>query len=378
MRLEDYTFHGHGRTGLMTEKQLVEQAERNAARFYRELYRAGRQVNIGADIEPALARWEARLANEADDMRAELQRLIRTFRGSTNIQRFDRNKRRALDDEIEKAMNAGDRYRAMRLTELKNDLVAAADSIQAGNLGALYSRAREMFSSPMEARDAFRAGFGLWDEGSESGVQVFQRLAGEGHAKLARLGFLTRFGLIGEKARSGADRLALFDSPRVRELLAHVIPRTETAAGNVKAGAVFGDSPQRFGRYLDAEWRMIQTRAEVVGNSKTAQRLADDEAYQSLSTIAEIWRASSNPITASAEIVSRLAERLFGMGADVSAEIARMLFTADPVQRARNLQAIVARMGADRAAQLARYMERIQAGAAGAAARGVASQTQGQ
>jgi uncharacterized protein (DUF885 family) len=117
---------------------------------------------------------------------------------------------------------------------------------------------------------------------------------------------------------------------------------------------------------------MVQTRNEVVGNSKTAQRLADDDAYRALSTITEVFH-SNGVMAAGRKAATMAVQRMLGTRQDTAVAMARMLFDADPVRRAQNVEAVVRRMGANRAQQLARYLDEHQAMLAAGAARGVTS-----
>src|SRR5262249_24219908 len=154
------------------------------------------------------------------------------------------------------------------------------------------------------------------------------------------------------------DRLSLFDTPRMRSILSEVIPRTETATGRVRVRggeeAVFSDLPQRFGRYLEDEGRMIQTRNEMLGNSKTGRRLCDEDAHPALSPITEVFDANCL-MAAGRRAAFQAIQRMFGTRQGTAVSMARQLFDADPVRRQQSMEAIIARMGANRAQQLAQY-----------------------
>ena len=142
---------------------------------------------------------------------------------------------------------------------------------------------------------------------------------------------------------------------------------------------MFANRPQRFGAHLESEGRMIQTRNEVVGNSKTAQRLADDERFKALNAIEEIKEAftSSGFTAAGYKAFERALTSVFGMRQDTAAAGARILFTADPVARLRYLERIEARMGRNRMDQFARYLQEHKGGQAGAIARGATGAVSG-
>jgi hypothetical protein len=361
MLIEDKDFHGHLGTGRRTEQSIVDQARQDADQLYTEAYQAGESVDIPAALAPVFAQWQQRLANQAEPVQALLGRLMQSFGRSRSLEQFDRNKRYLLDAKIEQLRSSPvgrNPESAGVLTQFKNDLMAAVDGIP--NAGNLYRTARDAFESQMTLRDALRAGREAFREQSEVGVDAFRALQTDGERKLFRLGLLDSFTDAAARMRSGADRLSLFDNPRIREILSEVLPRRGSF-----------DNPRTFGRLLDTEGRMVQTRNEVVGNSKTAQRLADDEAYKAMGMIEEsigVFRNSG--VTAGAlNLTGRYLQRFFGMSQDTSVALARMLFTADPVQRQQNLERIIARMGANRAAQLARYLQQHQSMLTGAAAR---------
>jgi hypothetical protein len=234
------------------------------------------------------------------------------------IGRFDRAKR-LLDDRIDVLRRAGEREMAAILTRLKNDLLAAVDAIPTNNLGARYAEARSRFSSRMEARDAYTAGRAVWREGSEEGVESYQQIVGEGNQKLFRLGLLAGYHDLAERPLTGADRLALFSTPRMEAILAHVIPHIETATGRarIRGGepAVFADAPQRFGTWRENEARMIATRTKAIGGSPTAERLNDDQAFRALSTITEIFHSARNRLKVQ-EDIARQENTLRGLRRD--------------------------------------------------------------
>lgn len=362
MLIKDEDYHGHLGTGRRTEEAIVSQARREADELYANAYRAGESVDVPMALAPVLRKWQAELANQAEPVQTMLGRLMASFARSRNLQQFDRNKRYLLDariDNLRKSAIGRNPETARVLTLFKQDLMEAMDNATGGEQ-SLYRQARNAFESQMTLRDALRAGRDAFREQSEVGVDAFRALLTDGEKKLFRLGLLDSYTDRAAAMRSGADRLQLFDNPRIREILSEVLPRRGSF-----------DNPVRLGEWLQSEGRMIQTRNEVVGNSKTAQRLADDEAYRALNTITEVFQSTGSPTQAVLKAAERAVQMIFGMRQDTSAAIARMLFTADPAQRRMNLQAIIRRMGANRAEMLARYLGQYQAALAGIAARGV-------
>jgi len=389
LTIEDEQFHRHMRSGRRTEQAVVDEARREAETLYSNAYRAGANADFQSAFAPVFRYWTAQLPEQAEPIQKMLSRLMESFGRTRNLAQFDRNKRYLLDAKIESLMNSpvGRNPETARvLTLFKNDLlrgveengvrVGGADNIPGA--GALYHEARNAFESQMALRDALRAGRDAFREQSEVGVDAYRALATEGERKMFRLGLLDSFTDRAASMKSGANKLQLFDNPRIQEILAYVIPRTETRTGRAKANAVFADRPQRFGRWLESEGRMVQTRNEVTGNSKTAQRLADDEAYRSLNTISEVFQATASPTQAMLKAADKAFQSVFGLRADTAAALSRMLFTADPVRRQQVIENIVRRMGASRAQALADYLARNQAALVSAAGRGAAAAGIGQ
>ena len=80
---------------------------------------------------------------------------------------------------------------------------------------------------------------------------------------------------------------------------------------------------------LDSEGRMIKTRNEVLGNSKTAQRLADDEALNDMMGLVEQVRGATTGTGAVMKGVTAVLERMFGFRADTAAIVADAATTPD-------------------------------------------------
>lgn len=367
MLIEDQAFHGHLGTGRRTEQAIVEASRREADELYDAAYRAGETVDLTPAIAPVFRKWSDTIAQAPAGLARELQRAMRNFftrdgQMVTNLRRFQEAKE-FLDDQIGKLMRSGDRRLAGMLTEMQRELLAAVDSLP--GVGTAYQTARNTFAGRMQMRDALEMGRQAFREQSEIGADAFRALTTEGERKLFRLGLLDSYTDAAARMKSGADRLGLFDNPRIRDILSEVIPRRGTF-----------DNPRTFGRYLEDEARMIATRNEVVGNSKTAQRLADDDRYRALSTLQEVFQ-SGGTTQAALRAIEKAAQAVFGMRQDTAAAIARQLFNANPTERMRILERIESRMGSSRMEALARYLQTNQAALAGATARGVTGATSG-
>lgn len=364
--IRDEDFHGHGGTAYQTEKQILARAKANAQTLYGETYKAGQNFDLRPAIEPVMQKWATRAADEPGPVASAIRGALRLFQAQsgpvTNIERFDKAKQ-FLDGRIEKlfdSVEGRNRYLGGVLSQMKNELLAEVDKISANGLGSKYAAARAEFGSNMEMRAALRLGQSIFKDDAEVAVDQFRELATAGQQKLARLGALSGYEKMAARRKRTDDITQIFENPRIQEILQEIIPRTETATGRVKAGAVFADRPERFGRYLGNEKSMIGTRNEVVGNSKTAERLADDAAFNSMSGIIDEIRRSPTITALAFKGVEKALDRLFGFRADTAAFIARKLFTADPGERERLIRVLEQRMGANRTEQLTRLLSDYQ------------------
>jgi hypothetical protein len=159
----------------------------------------------------------------------------------------------------------------------------------------------------------------------------------------------------------------MFSTRKQEDLLAHIIERTETPTGRVKivdgAPAEFSDRPQRFGGFVGDEKKMRRTEEIASGNRMTGssapEKLADDAAFDTLHTIMDIFRNPSL-ISIGRRSIELAANKAFGMRADTSAELAKMLLTAEPARRQQILREVQARIGSSRFQRFAQIMEEQQ------------------
>ena len=356
-RISDTDYHGHAANAGRTDDQIIESGKALSAPAYDDAYRAGYGVDLQPHLAPVVQKW-AKVAAPDGDEPIEVSRFInsmlRRFGSVRNIKQFDKNKQFALDAKIDKLFTSTEgrnRYFGARLTELKSDLLAAVDGIKTNDLGRKYSGARDIFSSHADARRILRMGGDAFGDESDIGVDAFNALTSKGDKKLFQLGYLGKYEKKSASLPDGADRTKLFANPRQRALLSSLIERTETETGRDKivGGAVaeFADRPQRFGGFLDDEGKMIRTRDVVSGNSKTAERIADDEAFDTLHTVLDIFK-DPRLISIGKRSLEYALNKSFGMRADTSAALAQQLLTAEPARRAALVRAIQARMGSSR------------------------------
>ncbi|MGE3877267.1 MAG: hypothetical protein AB7F74_30275, partial [Parvibaculaceae bacterium] len=370
LTIRDEDFHGHGATAYRTEQDILARAKQEANALYGAAYKAGEGVDIRKAIQPIMQKWADAASGEPGPVGKTVQKAIKLFtdtRGQIvpDLRRFDKSKQ-YLDGVIDKMFNSpkANRYMGGVLTQFKNDMLAAVDALP--KLGDKYQAARSAFSSHMEMRDALKLGRDAFRENSEIGADVFGALT-QGQLKMARLGLLSGFADRAKSMKLGADKTQIFDNPRIQEILRAAIPKTETATGRAKVVdgqlASFADRPERFGRYVGNEQRMIETRNQVVGNSKTAERLKDDEAFDSMNGLAstlEKFRSSGSAINLGLKAVEHVFDKLFGMRADTAAAISRKLFTADPREQAVLISNLRQRMGRNRFEHFTLLMEQYQ------------------
>lgn len=365
--IKDEDFHGHGHNAYATEQQILRRARDQAKVLYDDAYTAGQNVDLRPSIVPILDKWKQIASEEPEPVGKAIMTAIRLFKSQQgpvhNIERFDKSKQ-FMDGVIKKFFEAPEsrnQYLGGVLTGFKNELLGAVDNIPTGGLGQKYAAARRDFSSEMEMVDALRMGREVFRENSDVAADAFRTLTSPGQQKLFRLGMLDSFEQHMGRQKRTADVTQVFENPRIEQILAAVIPRTETTTGRVKmkggAPTAFADRPERLGRYLDGEKRMIETRDEVFGNSKTAQRLADDEAYEGLSSLVDAVRDKPSLTALGMRMVENALSKFFGYRADTAASLGRKLFAADPVARTRALEAIKARLEKDRFGHFMRLMK---------------------
>jgi len=370
LAIEDSALHGHGKTGYATEQLIIKRARAEADDLYGRAYAAAEgagldavtpKVSVRPYIEPVLAKWATVAADEPPAVAHAMRTFLRQFSAQTgpvgDLRQFQKAKEFA-DGVIEQWMKGPNRnkYVGGQLAEIQRDLLGAVDNIQTNGVGTAYKAARDAFAGEMQLRDALKLGRDTLREDSEVVVDQFRQLATESERKLFRLGLWEGFRQMAARKGRGDDITRLFANPRVQEIMAEVIPRSRGA------DAVFANRPERFGEYLANEGRMIQTRNQTMGNSKTAERLADDEALNNMQSMIEAAKRSAASPSASGFIVNIMEaalSKLFGFRADTAAAIARQLYTASPREREMLLARIEARMGPGRAAEFARAMSEM-------------------
>jgi hypothetical protein len=148
-----------------------------------------------------------------------------------------------------------------------------------------------------------------------------------------------------------------------------VVPRTETATGRVKKGAVYADRPERLADLVGNEKTMVLSNNKILGNSATAGRQMDDAKFtrQGLGQMITNLRTGGGITGVVLEGAATGLNKIFGMREDVAAEVARRLFTANPQQIEAILQRLE-RASPQKAAMFYEFLSRVSAGTGAAIA----------
>lgn len=381
LRIEDAEAHGHAPTAAMTDAQLEAFAGSASKPLYDAARAAGKGVDLRPTLGPVLDRWEIAIADQPGPVRAQLKRQIREVRQAIEVratsepavvrgtaspyERFD-NWKKYLDAELRKYYASDQTHNQITgntLKVFKNELLAAIDSIEENGLGAAYAKARSVFSSVADSRRALEMGGKIWK--GEAGIDEFRTLEGdEASQKLVRLGMHGGYEADTKNMPRGHDVTRLFDKPRLQEVMSEIIPRS-------KGNGEFADVPERFGRYLASEQMIGGTPKRTFQGSPTAERIADDKAANELFDLTEQLKKGGWQHVIS-NFAADVLSKMFGYRADTAATLGRVLFTADPTQRAHAIRQIRNAMTQDEFSQFRHLMDGqarrlVQTGAASAA-----------
>ncbi len=362
LSIEDEALHGHGKSAFATEQIVMKRARDDARKLYGDVYKAAEGIDIRPQVAPVIDKWLLAAADEPPAVARAIRTFLHQYRTDNGIvsdlPRFQKAKEFG-DGLIRKWVESPEsrnKYVAGKLTEIQHDLLGAVDAVPTNGIGAAYRTARDQFAGEMKLREALKMGRELLKDDSEVVIDQFKQLATEGERKMFRLGLWEGFKQLGSRKSRTDDITRIFSNPRVQEIIESVVPSSKSA------DAVFANRPERFGQYIANEQRMISTRNQTMGNSKTAERLADDEALNNMQSMIEAAKQSATNPSVSGTIVRVMevaVSKLFGFRADTAASIARKLYTANPMEREILLQAIEQRMGPGRAAQFARIVTEL-------------------
>lgn len=222
----------------------------------------------------------------------------------------------------------------------------------------------------MEGHDALQLGRDAWKEDSVIGVDVFRALdAKPGLQKLFLRGFLEGLRLRAGGKHVSHDKVSLFETERIQQLVREVFPRDLTKTGRLRTqrsadGSLVATDgalrPEQFGRYLQAKKAEIETRDTVLRGSQTDRNIEKGKEFDIMSRWEEIRQTAGSMPMLAVKSASYLLEKLFGMRTDAAGAAVRMLFNADPAKRARAIYAIEQRMGKSRMEHFTKLMEEHQ------------------
>jgi len=329
------------RSAYRVDQDLIDVQRTQSGPQYRAAYQASAGMDIAPVVDGVLQRWTAR-AQDPQQLRPIAKvinaavNIFKTPAGTVSDLRRFQTAKELLDEKIGNLMKSPvsrNRRLGGELNDFKNELLAAVDGITANNVGTTYQNARNIYSSAADMRRALQTGRDALKEGSEVSADAYRRMT-TGEQQMFRIGLADATEMTMSRQKRGADVTQMFQSPRVQQLFMEVGPQ---------------DAAMRFGRNIQDENLTTRTNAEVFGNSKTAQRQADDEAFNQMGDAIEAIRNVRSATDASFRVIKSVLERVGGFRADTATELARMLFTADRARLDDIIRNIESRMGPDRA-----------------------------
>ena len=357
------------RSAYRVDQDLIDVQRTQSRPAYRQTFDAAQGIDMTPAITPLLQRWQASLANEVDAeligrMRTVINTVNRAIAPGGTVSHYERlnSAKKAVDKFIDRANRSSEQRSpevVRALTGMKNELLAVMDSVP--NVGNLYQGARSVFGSTAELRNALELGRNALKEGSEVSADAYRAMS-LGEQQMFRVGLAdtTERAMAGQKR--GADVTQIFQKPNVQELLMEVMPQ---------------DQAQRFGRNIQTENMTTRTTNEVFGNSKTAQRAADDEAFNQMGDAIEAIRSTKEAVRSSRSmadagfnVLKGILERVGGFRADTATALANKLFTADRAELDTIIREVEARMGPTRSAHFRSMLDRYSANMARQSAAG--------
>lgn len=351
-RIRDEAKHGHVPSAHQTLKAFEVEGKKASDKAYGAFRLTQAGYDIRPHIQPVIERIRARIADpETPPATARwLQFVDRNMHRDGQLMRtadaFDQAKR-AIDAKIR--LGTTDDFARSVLRRELDELTGAVDAITARDIGKRYAAAREVFFDNKRLQEAYEAGRTAAREGAEVGADAYRALpgpeVGKGatYKKAYRLGVWEQFNARTARLKPTDDVTNIFKQGDL-DLLETVIPRTTTPVRGTPKGE-FGDRPERAGRYIDTERRMVATQRATRGGSQTAERQRDDEALDVAHRVVEGLR---NFGTMGFDMVARTLNRMVGYQADTAQAIATRLLSADPAVQSRTLANIALRMGNNR------------------------------
>jgi hypothetical protein len=181
--------------------------------------------------------------------------------------------RHDLSDEVRKATVAGEGNKARLLGGILRELDTSLENSSTGfrQANANFARASRDINAVDTGRTAATRGR------TEDTIPAFQALPSSGQAAF-RAGYVDPLIASTQGAAHGVNKARPFTSDAFREEAAAMAPRGQVVNGRVIPGANVNVAGPRMQQNLAREQTMFETRARAMGNSKTAENLADDAA----------------------------------------------------------------------------------------------------
>lgn len=323
-----------GKTAAMTQAEIIAARDKAADIAYGEARKQAGAVDVSmakqlADdfLMPGVSRVASPSDRIADDSIEALVRRARSYFTDGNSQLTDFQSvlraKQEIDAIIERAPNAAKRE-LIPMKKALDDALASAS--------APYAGARDAFRLASQDADAIDQGAVMFKSGRpEDNLATFNAMS-QGQQQGARVGY-----------GSEAARRVLTMNP--------VSDATTPLRAPKSAAELKGLFDPRLGRQVDRERQMFLTYKDALGNSKTAERLAEDVAAGA-GQGGVLVDAMSGNITG---LMRRGAEKGFAMARgerdDVRALLSRLLMgnASDPDAAAMALQqAMASRQGNER------------------------------
>jgi hypothetical protein len=322
-RVVNYLSEGFGAPDTALARQATLKEARDTAAD--ASYGAAREQAGAVDITGAVSKIDevlqpgiSRLANPqtaiADDTveGALLRARALLTDGRSNLTDFSAvlRAKQDIDDMIGRATRAGANNQARLLMGVKAELDGAL-----ADASAPYAAARDAFrqgSQEIEAVDRGRAA--AMRGRPEDTIPAFGAMSG-GEQAAFRAGYVDPLIESVQSAAQGANK--------VRPLI------NEATSAEFPAFAAPGKGDQ-LGRRLTREQRMFETTAEALGNSKTAQRLADDASFQQFdpSVLSALFRGRPGEMILTG--MTKVINEAKGMPPGVLKQVAQTLMETRP------------------------------------------------
>lgn len=309
--------------------RLTEARDRAADIAYAEARKDATPVDISAAVagiddvlQPGAQRVLSPQSNIADDSVEGALRRARNMLtdGRSNLSEFNAvlRSRQDIADMIEVATRQGAGNRARLLTEVRNRLDDALS-----RASAPYAQARDAFHRASREIDAVEVGKDAAMRGrSEDTIGAFRGMT-PGEQRAFRAGYADPLIERTQTAAFGVDksRPLLNDAQRV-EFNAFEMP------------GAFG----RLNRRLAREQRMFETRNAAIGNSKTADNLADAADMAQFDPSVMTALLSGRPVDAAIKAVTKALNESKGMTPGVIERVAAAMTETRPDMARRVLE----------------------------------------